>query len=82
PETPETPSKMNVAENQTRITSLSNKVNNNLIEKNTVKATKSHNGDTLPKTGESKSTIFSVIGGIILLGFGSVTILRKKYSLK
>ncbi len=31
---------MNVAENQTRITSLSNKVNNNLIEKNTVKATK------------------------------------------
>ena len=47
-----------------------------------MKTVKSNNVGTLPKTGESKSTILSVIGGIILLGFGVVTILRKKYSLK
>lgn len=79
PGTPETPG---IAENSNKISSLSNKTNNSLVEKNTIKTTNSNNVGSLPKTGEKKATIFSVIGGFILIVFGTIAILRKKYSFK
>ena len=79
PGTPETPG---IAENSNKIASLSNKTNNSLVEKNTIKTTNSNNVGSLPKTGEKKAIIFSVIGGLILIVFGTIAILRKKYSFK